>query len=124
MYLLYTDQGHRLCRHRLLDWNGGHGLDENHTPLLQRQRAWQRAGQGASALWGLGGGKAVPWAGARDQTQVLQGEVEDGGAGAVEVASLLGAARRVGRGVNSGSGSVEAKAGGRNLLGWGGSGAC
>lgn len=88
-----------LCRYR------GHGFDEHHASLLQ----WQRA----ATVGGLGGSEAAPWAGARNEAQVLQGEVEDGGTGAVEAVGLQG----------SGGGFEKTDAGGRYLLGDGGSGA-
>lgn len=116
LYLLYADQGHLLPGDSRLDGQGGHGFDENHASLLQSQRA----GQGVGTVRSLGGSKAASWAGAGDQAQVLQGEVEDGGTGAVEALGLLGS---VWRGGCSG-GLVEADAGGCNLLGYGGSGAC
>lgn len=116
LYLLHADQGHLLPGYRLLDGQGGHGFDENHASLLQSQRA----GQGVGTVGSLGGRKAASRAGARDQAQVLQGEVDDGRTGAVEAVGLLGG---VWRGGCSG-GFVEANAGGCNLLGYGGSGAC
>lgn len=122
LYLLYTDEGHWLCRYRLLHGYRGHRLDENHASLLQSQRPRQRAGQGVGALWRLRGGEGASWAGAWDQTQVLQGEVEDGGAGAVQLVGLLGGARRVSGG--SGSRPVTAEAGWCDLQGWDRSGAC
>ena len=116
-HLLHTEQRHWVCRHRLVNRHRGHGFDEDHASLLQRQRGRQGAGQGAATLRSLRGSEGVSWAG--DQAQVLQGEVEDGRTGAVEVVSLLRGARRVGS-----SRSVEAKAGGCHLLDRGRSGAC
>lgn len=116
LYLLHADQGHLLPRYRLLDGQGGHGFDENHASLLQSQRA----GQGVGTVGGLRGSEAASWAGAGDQAHVLHGEVEDGRTGAVEPVGLL---EGVWRGGRSG-GFVEANAGGCNLLGYGGSGAC
>lgn len=80
----------------------------------------QRAGQGVETLGGVGGGVPASWTGAGDQAQVLQGEVEDGGTGAVKALGLL---RGVWRG-SSGGGFEQANAGGRDLLGWGSSGSC
>lgn len=92
----------RLCGYR------GHGFDEHHASLLQRQRA--------ATVGRLGGSEAAPWAGACDEAHVLQGKVEDGGTGAVEAVGLLS-------GVGRSSGFKKTDAGGRYLLGNGGSGA-
>lgn len=115
-YLLHTDQGHLLPRHRLLDGYGGHGFEEKHPSLLQSQ--W--AGQGVGMVRSLGSSKYVSWDRARDQAQVLQGEVEDSRAGALKAVGLLD-------GVwwgSSSSGFVKANAGGCNLLSCGRSGSC
>ena len=112
---MHTDQGHGLPGYRLLQRHRGHGFDEHHASLLQSQRTRQAV----HTLWSLRGSEAVLWAGARYQTQVLQGEVEDGGAGAVEAVGLLdGDVRRGG-----GSRFVKTNAGGGDLLGEGRSGA-
>lgn len=114
---MHTDQGHWLPRYRLLQRHRGHRFDEHHASLLQSQGA----GLGVCALWSLRASEGVLWAGARDQTQVLQGEVEDGRTGAVEAVGLLdGDVRRGG----SSSRFVKTNAGGCNLLGEGRSGAC
>lgn len=100
-----------LSGHRLLERQGGHGFDENHASLLQTQRA----GQSAEALWSLRSSISVSWTGAGDQTEVLQGKVEDSGTGAVEA---LGLVRTVWRGSSSSRGGFEkANAGGCHLLG-------
>lgn len=93
----------------LLDRHRRYRSDENHASLLQGQRA----GQGVGTFWSLRSSDGVSWAGARDQTQVLQGEVEYGGTWTVEVVGLLGGERRG----SSSSRSVNTKAGGCDLLG-------
>lgn len=113
-YLLNADQGHLLGGRRLLERQGGHGFDEQHASLLQTQRA----GQSVEALGSLGSGVSVPWTGPRDQAEVLQGEVEDGGTGAVKALGLLRVVRR-GR---SRGGFEKANAGGCDLQGRGRSG--
>lgn len=114
-YLGNADEGQWLGGQTLLERHRGQRFDENHPPLLQSQRAGQRA----HLLWGRRGHDGAGRAGAGDQAQVLQREVEDGWTGAVEALGLLG-----GEGRRGGSGSVETKAGGCDLLDWGRSGAC
>lgn len=94
----------------MLDWHGGHGLNEDHAaPLMQAQVG--RQGHGAGVLWGLGSTRAASGyrARPRDEAQVLQGKVEDGRAGAVEAVPWS----REGRG---GGRPVEGEAGGGELL--------
>lgn len=59
----------------LLNVHRGQRFDENHGPLLQSQGARQWTGQGVGTLWSLRCSKCTSWAGAGDQTEVLQGEV-------------------------------------------------
>lgn len=117
--LLYTDQGHLMWGYSLLNGHRGQRFDENHGPLLQSQGTRQWTGQGVGTLWSLRCSKCASWAGAGDQTEVLQGEVQDGRTGTVEAVGLLGGLWR-----SCVSGSLKPKVGGRNLLGWGRSGAC
>lgn len=78
----------------------------------------QRAGQRVETLGSLGSSKSVAWTGAGDQTEVLQGKVEDGRTGAVKALGLL---RVVWRGSSRG-GFEKANVGGCDLLGWTSSG--
>lgn len=94
----------------MLDWHGGHGLNEHHAaPLMRAQVGRQGAGHGTGVLWGVGSARAASRhrARPRDKAQVLQGKVEDGRAG--EAVSL----GREGRG---GRRPVEGEAGGGELL--------
>lgn len=113
-YLLHTDQGHWLPRRRVLDGHGGHGFDEDHPSVLQSQRARQSV----ALFRGLRSREGVHRVGVGDQTQVLQGEVQNGGTRAEESVGLLGGVRRGGR-------FVQTRIGGGPLLEGGGwSGAC
>lgn len=76
--------------HRLLDRQRGYGLDKNHAPVLQAQLGRQWTVDGVDAIWSLRVSIDIPWTGPLDKAEVLQGEVDDGGAGVVDTVPLGG----------------------------------